>query len=224
MEAGRPETLTEEKVAVLKSRGVTRVSVNPQTFKQQTLDLIGRRHSVEDIFRAYELVRQGGDFVVNMDFITMLPGESFEDFKHSIDTAISLAPENITVHSLSIKRGSIFAESNYDNFSDGLAARMSDYARDALQNAGYSPYYMYRQKNTTGRLENIGYAKPGKVCKYNVDIMEETHDIYASGAGAISKRIFPKGLITRLAEVKEIKGYLEREEEMISKKIDFFRD
>ena len=224
VEAGRPETLTAEKIAVLKARGVTRVSVNPQTFKQETLDLIGRRHSVEDIFRAYDLVRQGGDFDVNMDFITMLPGESFEDFKHSVDTAISLAPENITVHSLSIKRGSVFAESNYDNFSDGLAARMSDYARDALLSAGYSPYYMYRQKNTTGRLENIGYAKPGKVCKYNVDIMEETHDIYASGAGAISKRIFPSGLIKRLAEVKEIKGYLEREEEMISKKIEFFRD
>ena len=101
---------------------------------------------------------------------------------------------------------------------------MSDYARDSLEKAGYSPYYMYRQKNTSGRLENIGYAKKGKVCKYNVDIMEETHDIYASGAGAISKRIFGNGLIERLAEVKEIKGYLEREEEMIRKKIEFFAD
>ena len=101
---------------------------------------------------------------------------------------------------------------------------MSDYAREALHKAGYSPYYMYRQKNTSGRLENIGYAKKGKVCKYNVDIMEETHDIYASGAGALSKRIFGNGRIERLAEVKEIKGYLERIDEMIEKKKDFFRD
>ena len=224
VEAGRPETLTAEKVAVLKARGVTRVSVNPQTFKQETLDIIGRRHTVEDIFNAYRLVREAGDFDVNMDFITMLPGETFDDFKRSIDIAVDLAPENITIHSLSIKRGSIFAESKYDNFSNGLAERMSDHARNVLEAAGYRPYYTYRQKNTSGRLENVGYAKPGKVCKYNVDIMEETHDIYASGAGAISKRIFGNGRIERLAEVKEIKGYLDRIDEMIQKKIEFFRD
>ena len=224
VEAGRPETLTAEKLAVMKARNVTRVSVNPQTFKQETLDLIGRRHTVEDVFSAYRLVRAAGDFDVNMDLITMLPGESFEDLCRSIDTAIDLSPENITVHSLSIKRGSIFAETKYDNFSGGLAERMSDHARNALEKAGYRPYYMYRQKNTSGRLENIGYAKPGKVCKYNIDIMEETHDIYASGAGAISKRIFGNGRIERLAEVKEIKGYLERIDEMIAKKMEFFRD
>ncbi len=224
VEAGRPETLTAEKVAVLKSRGVTRVSVNPQTFKQETLDLIGRRHTVEDIFNAYRLVRDAGGLDVNMDFITMLPGETFEDFKRSMDVALDLAPENVTIHSLSIKRGSIFAETKYDNFSDGLAERMSDYARSVLEGAGYRPYYTYRQKNTSGRLENVGYAKPGKVCKYNIDIMEETHDIYASGAGAISKRIFGNGRIERLAEVKEIKGYLDRIDEMIEKKIEFFRD
>ena len=224
VEAGRPETLTAEKLAVMRARCVTRVSVNPQTFKQETLDLIGRRHTVQDIFAAYRLVRDSGEFDVNMDLITMLPGESFEDLQHSIEVAIDLAPENITVHSLSIKRGSIFAENRYDNFSDGLAERMSDFARNALEKAGYRPYYMYRQKNTSGRLENIGYARSGKVCKYNIDIMEETHDIYASGAGAISKRIFGNGRIERLAEVKEIKGYLDRIEEMIAKKIDFFRD
>ena len=224
VEAGRPETLTPEKVAVMAARGVTRVSVNPQTFKQETLDLIGRHHTVEDINRAYGIVRDGGSFDVNMDFITMLPGESFEDFRYSLDQAIDLAPENITVHSLSIKRGSIFAEKKYDNFSDTDAERMSSYAMNTLEKAGYSPYYMYRQKNTTGRLENVGYAKKGKICKYNVDIMEETHDVYASGAGAISKRIFGDGLIKRLAEVKDIKGYLERIDEILAKKIDFFKD
>ena len=224
VEAGRPETITDEKVAIMKECNVTRISINPQSFKQETLDKIGRRHKSEDIFRAYETVRAVGSFDVNMDFITMLPGESFDDFRYSIDTAIDLAPENITVHSLSIKRGSVFAETNYDNFSDSLALQMSDYALNALEKAGYMPYYMYRQKNTTGRLENIGYAKPGKQCKYNVDIMEETHDIYASGAGAISKRLFGNGLIKRLAEVKDIKGYLERIDEMIEKKIEFFTD
>ena len=222
VEAGRPETITEEKVAIMKECNVTRISINPQSFKQETLDKIGRRHTVEDIFRAYKTVRAGGSFDVNMDFITMLPGESFTDFRYSVDTAIGLAPENITVHSLSIKRGSVFAETNYDNFSDSLALEMSDYALNALEKAGYMPYYMYRQKNTTGRLENIGYARPGKQCVYNVDIMEETHDIYASGAGAISKRLFGDGLIKRLAEVKDIKGYLERIDEMIEKKIEFF--
>ena len=224
VEAGRPETLSEEKIAVLRSRGVTRVSVNPQSFKQETLDLIGRRHTVEDVFRAYDLVRRGGSFDVNMDFITMLPGETFEDFRRSMEIAIDLAPENITVHSLSIKRGSVFAESGYDNRSDGLAERMSDFARDSLEKAGYLPYYIYRQKNTSGRQENVGYAKPGKVCRYNVDIMEETHDIYASGAGAISKRLFGNGRIERLAEVKEIRGYLDRIDELIEKKIAFFKD
>ena len=224
VEAGRPETLTEEKIAVLRSRGVTRVSVNPQSFKQETLDLIGRRHTVEDIFRAYDLVCRGGSFDVNMDFITMLPGETFKDFRRSMEIAIDLAPENITVHSLSIKRGSVFAESGYDNRSDGLAERMSDFACDALEGAGYRPYYIYRQKNTSGRQENVGYAKPGKVCRYNVDIMEETHDIYASGAGAISKRLFGNGRIERLAEVKEIRGYLDRIDELIEKKIAFFKD
>ncbi|MBQ7712829.1 MAG: coproporphyrinogen dehydrogenase HemZ [Clostridia bacterium] len=224
VEAGRPETLSEEKVAVLAARGVTRVSVNPQSFKQETLDLIGRRHTVEDIFHAYDLVRRGGAFDVNMDFITMLPGETFEDFRRSIEIAIDLSPENVTVHSLSVKRGSVFAESGYDNHSDTLAERMSDFARSALEGAGYRPYYIYRQKNTSGRQENVGYAKEGKVCRYNVDIMEETHDIYASGAGAISKRLFGNGRIERLAEVKEIKGYLERIDELIRKKIVFFKD
>ena len=224
VEAGRPETLTEEKIAVMKECNVTRISVNPQSFKQETLDLIGRRHTVKDIFRAYDLVRKCGNFDVNMDFITMLPEETFEDFKHSVDTAIALGPENITVHSLSIKRGSVFAENNYDNFSDKLSLEMSDYAFNVLEKAGYRPYYMYRQKNTSGRLENIGYALPGKECKYNIDIMEETHDIYASGAGAISKRLFGDGLIKRFAEVKDIKGYLERIDEMIEKKIEFFAE
>ncbi len=223
VEAGRPDTLSEEVIEVLKANKVTRISVNPQSFKQRTLDLIGRRHTVQDIFTAYDRVRKMGDFDINMDLITMLPEESYEDFCQSLDTAVSMKPENITVHSLSIKRGSILAEAGYDTTDLSTPSKMSDYAYDTLLKNGYMPYYMYRQKNTAGRLENIGYTLKGKVCKYNVDIMEETHSIYASGAGAISKRLFGEGRIERFADVKDIKGYIERIDEMISKKVEFFK-
>ncbi|MBQ7653159.1 MAG: coproporphyrinogen dehydrogenase HemZ [Clostridia bacterium] len=228
VEAGRPETFTESKAKILKENGVTRISVNPQTFKQSTLDLIGRKHSVEDIFKAYELANKYG-FDVNMDLIAMLPDESVEDFKASVDKAIELSPANITVHTLSVKRGSVF---NMDGLKSGAqndAYKMVDYSFDALIKAGYSPYYTYRQKNTFGRLENVGYAKKGKTCVYNVDIMEETHTVHASGAGAISKTVTVEDnegvknvRIERLSEIKEIKGYNEHIEELIAKKRIFF--
>ncbi len=222
VEAGRPDTLTEDTVAVLKNNGVTRVSVNPQTFKQSTLARIGRAHSVDDIYRAYTLVDRAG-FSVNMDLITMLPDETVEDFADSVDRAVQLAPDNITIHSLSVKRGALLNLEGYHNNADSdKAAAMSDYAYNALKTAGYVPYYMYRQKNTAGRLENIGYTKKGKACVYNIDIMEETHAVYASGAGAISKRLFGGERIERLAEVKDISGYIERIDELIERKKIFF--
>ena len=221
VEAGRPETIDAAKVAVLRRNRVTRVSVNPQTFKAATLGLIGRAHTVEDIYRAYDLV---SDFDVNMDLIAMLPQESMEDFAHSLDRTIVLHPANITVHSLSVKRGSTLMLGGYDSAQNNeLAARMSAYAYTTLTAAGYVPYYMYRQKNTQGRLENVGYTLPGKACVYNVDIMEETHSIHASGAGAISKRVFPtEGRIERLSEMKEIKGFNQRIDEILEKKRRFF--
>lgn len=222
VEAGRPDTLSEDIIAVLKANGVTRVSVNPQTFKQSTLALIGRAHTVKDIYEAYERADKAG-FSINMDFIAALPQESVEDFADSLKRAIALKPDNITVHSLSIKRGSALCLAGYDNNMDTLADRMGEYAYQALTAANYSPYYMYRQKNTSGRLENIGYTKLGKACKYNIDIMEETHNIYASGAGAISKRVLGGGRIERLAEPKDTAGYIARIEEMIAKKKVFFK-
>jgi oxygen-independent coproporphyrinogen-3 oxidase len=222
VEAGRPETVTPAVADALRTFGVTRVSVNPQTFKEQTLAKIGRAHTVADVMRAYDLV--AGKYDVNMDLIAMLPDESIDDFASSLEKAISMAPQNITVHSLSVKRGSTLMLAGYDSAANNtLANEMSDYAYRRLKEAGYMPYYMYRQKNTEGRLENVGYTREGKACVYNVDIMEETHSVHASGAGAISKRIYPEmGRIERLSEMKEIKGFNERIEEIIAKKYGFF--
>ena len=222
VEAGRPETITEDAVALLREMGVTRVSVNPQTFKQATLSKIGRAHTVDDILRAYDLVRD--KFDVNMDLIAMLPDESLDDFAASVEKAIELAPQNITVHSLSVKRGSALMLAGYDSAqNNAMAQEMSDYAYRRLKKAGYVPYYMYRQKNTQGRLENVGYTLPTKACIYNVDIMEETHSVHASGAGAISKRVYEEaGRIERCAEIKEIKGFNERIEDVLAKKREFF--
>ena len=229
VEAGRPETFTESKAKILKDAGVTRVSVNPQTFKQETLDAIGRAHSVEDVYRAYDIAVKYG-FDVNMDLIAMLPNETPEDFSKSVDAAIALDPANITVHTLSVKRGSVFNGEGMVSDAFVNAHKMVDYAYDALIASGYNPYYMYRQKNTFGRLENVGYAKKGKVCVYNVDIMEETHSVHASGAGAISKTVKLEKVngvdnvrIERLSEIKEVKGYNERIEELLEKKREFFK-
>lgn len=226
VEAGRPETLTENNVKILKDMGVTRISVNPQTFKEETLRKIGRAHTLADIYRAYELADKYG-FDINMDLIAMLPDESVSDFANSVDKAIALNPANITVHTLSIKRGSKLNEEGVKSATGGFVAEMVDYAYNALTNAGYNPYYMYRQKHTCGRLENVGYAKKGKACIYNIDMMEETHTIHASGAGAISKKVYPPSdcgevRIERLSEYKEIKGFNERIEEIIDKKYKFF--
>ncbi|MBQ4443871.1 MAG: coproporphyrinogen dehydrogenase HemZ [Clostridia bacterium] len=222
VEAGRPETIRKENVAVMKAAGVTRASVNPQTFKEETLRKIGRAHTVRDIYRAYDLVKD--KFDVNMDLIAMLPDETLDDFAATLEKTIELEPENITVHSLSVKRGSNLMLAGYDSAqNNALAMEMSDYAYTRLKEAGYAPYYMYRQKNTQGRLENVGYTKRGKACVYNVDIMEETHSVHASGAGAISKRVFAEmGRIERLSEIKEIKGFNERIEEVLEKKKSFF--
>lgn len=221
VEAGRPDTLSEDIVNVMASNGVNRISINPQTFKESTLPKLGRAHTIKDIYDAYTRASKA-EFSINMDLITMLPDETLEDFIDSITKTIELDPDNITIHSLSIKRGSNFNLLGYDNNNSELANAMSDYANYTLSKAGYVPYYMYRQKNTSGRLENIGYTKRGKACVYNIDIMEETHTVYASGAGAISKRVFGNSRIERFAEVKDAKGYIERIDEIIDKKRIFF--
>ncbi len=222
IEAGRPDTISREKLDIMHKAGVTRISINPQSFNQKTLDLIGRNHTINEVYDVFKTAREY-PFDINMDLIAMLPGESFEDFKYSVDKAIELAPENITVHTLALKRGSKLHEEKYDNASINLPSKMVDYAMKAIMASGYEPYYMYKQKHVSGNLENVGYCKKNKACIYNVDIMEETTSIIANGAGAISKRVYvDENRIERLPEPKGIQVYLEREGEILQNKLNFF--
>lgn len=222
VEAGRPDTITEEALALLKSRGVTRVSVNPQTFNDETLKRIGRWHTAADVERAYALARDRFD--VNMDLIAMLPGESAEDFFHTVDRAAELSPANVTVHTLYLKKGSELRTGGYKSTENSEAERMVDYALTKLSASGYEPYYMYRQKYTSGNLENVGYTKPGKACLYNMDVMEEDTTVFAAGAAAISKKVTPAiNLIERNANYKEPLEYVKHFDTVMQKQKDFWK-
>lgn len=210
VEAGRPDTVTESKLAVMKASGVTRVSVNPQTFSDETLSRIGRRHTASDFYRAFELARAFG-FDINVDLIAGLPGEDFSDFVRSLDLALGLRPENLTVHSLSLKRGAVLKEGGASRRMDGAVKRMCDYSIEKLISSGYEPYYMYRQKNIADGLENVGYALNGKQCRYNIDYMEETTTVLSAGAGAVTKYVYgDEGRIERKSHAKGFEEYLRR--------------
>ena len=222
VEAGRPDVFTEEKLALLQEYGVTRICINPQTFSDETLQKIGRKHTVADVYKAFALSQKYG-FDVNLDLIAGLEGETPETFENSVLQAVKTGADNITVHCLSLKSGAkLKEETNYlenDFISDMVAA-----SRKILSENGYAPYYMYRQKYQVGNNENVGWTKQGKACVYNVDIMEETADNLAVGANAVSKRVFTdKGLITRFASQKDLKTYIACVDDIISKKREFFR-
>lgn len=222
VEAGRPDTINKDIVDVMKKHGVTRISVNPQTFNDKTLEIIGRRHKCSDTYDAYMLVKDSFD--VNMDLIACLPGETLDDFKRSVDIAVALNPANITVHTLYMKKGSALKQCGYDNTDYDTAAQMVDYAYSKLTESGYEPYYMYRQKYTSGNLENVGYAKPDKACIYNIDIMEEDTSIIANGANAISKKWDKRrNLITRCANYKEPLEYVKHIDEMLERQAQFWK-
>ncbi len=220
VEAGRPDRITESNLRILKKHNVSRICINPQTFNDKTLKILGRNHTAQDVIEKYNLAKN--DFSVNMDLIAGLDGESFEDFKYSIDKAIELSPDNVTVHTLCIKRGSYLAQTE-NRLSGEVVSKMVDYAFEALTKAGYSPYYLYRQKYMAGNLENVGYAKPNKACVYNVDIMEEISNNVACGANAISKRIFNGGeRIERSASPKDVVTYLNKIEKIKEEKEKLF--
>ncbi len=191
VEVGRPDTVTPEKLRILRLHNVGRISINPQTFNQKTLEEIGRKHSVEQSVKAYQLAKAYGFDSVNMDLIAGLLGESFEDFRSSVDTAISLSPENITVHTLALKRSSNLGTSGAEVTGGNTAKKMLEYASERLGKGRYAPYYMYRQSKCVGNLENVGWCKEGKECLYNVFMMEECHTVIAVGAGAVTKLCEP---------------------------------
>lgn len=220
VEAGRPDCITEEVLAMLKEYGVTRICVNPQTFNDETLLRLNRRHTVKDIYDKYALAKD--KFSVNMDLIAGLENETFDDFKHSVESAIALRPDDITVHTLCIKRGAKLAETTV-RLPETEIEKMVDFAHGALRSAGYKPYYLYRQKYMAGNLENTGYALNGKECVYNIDVMEETADNLALGANAVSKIVYNGGQrIERYANPKDILTYLDKIDKIIEEKNRFF--
>lgn len=221
-ECGRPDTIDEGKLDVLKKHGVTRISINPQTFCEATLKRIGRKHSNKDVLNAYSLALQKG-FDVNMDLIAGLPGEKFATFKKTIKTVLELFPENITIHTLSIKNGGLL-KFDTSGIYENEVVKMVDFGEKTLAEAGYKPYYMYRQKHQLQGLENVGYFRDDKVCIFNIDSMEETNTVIAVGAGAMSKRVFNiEHRIERLPNPKFIEDYIVRVDEMIEKKKEFFK-
>jgi oxygen-independent coproporphyrinogen-3 oxidase len=203
VEAGRPDTITPEKLAVIRENGANRVSVNPQTMRDEVLEAMGREHTAEDIIRAYHLARDSGIEGINMDLIAGLPQDTVEGFRYSLDAVLDLNPENITVHTLALKKGArLFFEQK--GLPDGEAvSQMLDYAWNALGKAGYFPYYLYRQKFMSGSFENIGWCKPGFEGLYNICIMEELHTILALGGGGSTKLTNPAtGKVVRITNPK----------------------
>ena len=210
VEAGRPDTITAEKLAVLRAHGVTRVSVNPQTMSDEVLEAIGRKHTAQDVIDALSLVRQTGGFQVNMDLIAGLPKDSPEGFAKTLDTVLSLGPENITVHTLALKNGSYLSERPELLPSADAVGEMVDAAMERLMGAGYVPYYLYRQKYMSGGFENVGWRKGVHVNLYNIMMMEELCPIAAMGAGASTKLMGPNGAVRRRMNPKYPKEYIER--------------
>ena len=210
VEAGRPDTITREKLLVLRRHGVDRISVNPQTMSDPVLEAIGRKHTAADILEALKLVRETGGFAVNMDLIAGLPADSTEGFRRTVDAVLALEPENITVHTLSIKRGArlTFGEESLPS-GEAVAAMLED-ANEKLRSADYRPYYLYRQKNMSGGFENVGWTRPGYENFYNIAIMEELCSILAIGAGGSTKLIRRDGgKNIRLVSPKYPKEYIE---------------
>lgn len=225
VEAGRPDTITAEKLSTLKDLGIERISINPQSMKDETLRLIGRDHTAEDIRRGYKLAQDAGFDVINADLIAGLPEENEEDFTASLNEVIGLGANNITIHTLSVKRGSRLKESDpvYYRKNADTVTKMLDISRRVLTGAGFRPYYIYRQKHQIGALENVGWCKPGKHSIYNVRIMEDKQTIIGLGAGAVGKVYYPdEDRLERIANVSNYRIYSERFDEMLERKNKYY--
>ena len=218
VEAGRPDTITAEKLAVLKKNGVGRISINPQTMDDEVLAAIGRKHTAEDVKNAFALAKTFGFDSINMDLISGLPGDNMEKFRKTIAEVIAMNPDNITLHTLTVKRGANLAPMAQSVFA-ATADAMNEYAYGEFAKAGYFPYYLYRQKGTVDNLENVGFCKPGKEGIYNIFIMDETHTVLSAGAGGVTKLKAPYDKkIERIFNFKYPYEYIERFELMNERK------
>ena len=236
VESGRPDSITAEKLRTMKKMGVSRISVNPQSMSDETLRLIGRRHTVARFVEAFNLARQEGFDNINMDIILGLPGEAAEDVRHTIEEIKKLDPDDLTVHCLAIKRGSRLYEAMRERELKGELktsfikpsvdiAQMAEIAAQGASDMGLKPYYLYRQKNISGNFENTGYAREGKAGIYNILINEEVQSIVALGAGTVTKRVYDEGgRIERCDNVKDVDLYMNSIDEMIDRKRRLFFD
>ncbi len=233
LEAGRPDTITAEKLEVARACGITRISVNPQTLCPEVLERIGRYHSSEDFYRAYNIAEKSGIKYINTDLIIGLPGDSFKTFSATFDEILSLKPANITVHTFCVKKAADIRQSGQNVYSPrgGEAGKCVDYSQIKASQSGYIPYYMYRQKKTVGNYENVGFAREGAEGLYNIHMMEETHSIFAIGAGAVTKLVKlgengEKTKISRLFNQKYPYEYLSdnKSEEMLAEIEKFYNE
>ena len=216
VEAGRPDSISEDKLKVLRDYPVSRISINPQTMQQRTLDAIGRGHTVKEFITAWEMARKAGFDNINMDLILGLPGEGAADVEDTLNQLMPLEPESLTVHALAIKRAARLERENQIRGEEPSA--MMRASAEGAARMGLFPYYLYRQKNMAGNLENVGYARPGREGLYNILIMEEKQSILAVGAGNISKAVYPDGRIERADNVKGLEEYHQRLDEMLERK------
>ena len=232
VEAGRPDSITFEKLQTLHELGIDRISVNPQTMKQATLDLIGRHHTVEQTIESFHLARKAGIGNINMDLIIGLPSETLDDVRHTMEVVTDLHPDNITVHSLAVKRAARLTiyKDYYKDMEMVNTEEHMDLCESYCRKIGLDPYYLYRQKGMAGNMENVGYASHGKAGVYNILIMEEKQTIIALGAGATTKFVLPEKnpngtqRIERVENVKDVRNYLDRIDEMIARKANRMRD
>jgi len=223
VEGGRPDTLDEEKLRTVREHGADRMSINPQTMEDCVLRACGRPHTGEDILRRYREAAAAGFDAINMDLIAGLPQDSFDGFRRSLDAVAEMAPENITVHTLALKKGADLFEKRVKLPSFDEVARMVDYATHTLRQLGYKPYYLYRQKYMSGSFENVGWSRDGKDCLYNIYMMEELHTILSLGGGGMNKVNLPDGTLQRFHNPKFPEQYMEQIDDVLRQKDELFR-
>ena len=222
VEGGRPDTLSEEKLRIIRAHGADRMSINPQTMVDSVLRACGRPHTAADVLEAYRWAENAGFADINMDLIAGLPTDTFEGFRHSLDTVAALRPANITVHTLALKKGADLFEKRQDLSGTDTVTRMVEYANEKLRSLGYKPYYLYRQKYMSGSFENVGWSRDDRDCLYNIYMMEELHTILSLGGGGMNKVNLPDGSLQRFHNPKFPEQYIELIESVLEDKKKLF--